>query len=78
MRSVRLRTKSTELVRPVSKILFLEAFGESVLYHFHLLNLLEINTYIYVFYMVLQTYITCFLCPLLYMCTMYVSTVNNY
>ena len=30
VRSVRLKTKSTELVRPVTKIVFLEAFGDDV------------------------------------------------
>ena len=31
VRSVRLKTKSTELVRPVTKIVFLEAFGDDVM-----------------------------------------------
>ena len=29
--SVRLKTKSTELVRPVTKIVFLKAFGDDVM-----------------------------------------------
>ena len=31
VRSVRLKTKSTELVRPVRKLVFLESFGDDVM-----------------------------------------------